>query len=242
MNKVILQASGVSKRYGKKQVLDKTDISISAGECVVLCGGNGAGKSTLIRVLTGIERGTTGKVMFPEAGGKSYSFMPDHMEFPKEMTALEILSYYRGFLDTGVRRDAEEVLREVGLWEKRHQKIGSFSKGMAQRLNMAQALLADVELYIFDEPTNGLDPYWVIAFKEMVESLKHKGKTVLLISHIMRDVVDIADRVVVLFEGRIEADDSLAGLYRTYQSSNLEEVFLRIMKKQNSSKAKAVSS
>lgn len=229
MGRKLLNAKDVSKRYGKKQVLNPSDFYVDAGECVVLCGGNGAGKSTLIRVLTGIEKASTGKVEYQADQSKSYGFMPDHMEFPEELNSLEILNYYRSFIDKRIQRNVEEVLREVGLWEKRDQKVGAFSKGMIQRLNLAQALLADVELYIFDEPTNGLDPFWVMEFKNMVRLLKSKGKTVLLTSHIMRDVVDIADRVVLLFDGRIKADDTLTGLYQTYQSNNLEEVFLKIM-------------
>src|SRR5699024_7328460 len=143
---------------------------------------------------------SSGKVRFHTKEKKEFTYMPDHMNFHSELTPVEVLEYYASFI--GAKKEKiEEVLHIVGLWEHRNRKVGSFSKGMTQRVNLAQTLLSDADLYILDEPTNGLDPFWVIQFKRIIEDLLSKGKTVILSSHIMRDVVEICDEIVILFEG-----------------------------------------
>lgn len=224
----ILSVSNLSKKYGKKNVLYDTNLQIPNGKCVVIVGGNGAGKSTFIRMITGIEKATTGTIQFHTEKKKVYGYMPDHMYFHTELTPIEILSYYASFLKVD-KGKVYEVIERVGLWEHRNEKIGSFSKGMAQRVNLAQALLADVDLYIFDEPTNGLDPFWVIQFKQIIKELKAEGKTILLTSHIMRDVVEISDQVVILFEGKIVASGTLDEIYELHNCSSLETVFLSLI-------------
>lgn len=228
LNKVVLKITGLSKAYGKKQVLAPTELEVYDGECLVLCGGNGAGKSTLIKLITGIEKPTSGTFEFSVNNKKKFGFMPDQMYFSPELTAEEVLRYYARF--TGATKNKiTELLKTVGLWEVRNQRVGSFSKGMSQRINLAQALLADVDVYIFDEPTNGLDPYWVIAFKKIVQELKSLGKTVILTSHIMRDVIEISDRIIILYEGTVKENGTLEEIYERRRCINLEEVFLTII-------------
>lgn len=229
--KTVLSIKNLSKKYGKKQVLAPTDLTIYDGECVVLCGGNGAGKSTLIKLITGIEKPSTGRFEFTVDQQKKFGFMPDQMYFSPELTATEVLRYYANFLGTD-KAKITELLKKVGLWDVRNQRIDSFSKGMSQRINLAQALLADADVYIFDEPTNGLDPYWVIEFKKIIHDLKQAGKTVILSSHIMRDVVEISDRVIILFEGEVKENGSLEEIYERQECDNLEDVFLTILEKE----------
>ncbi|EKN64367.1 ABC transporter ATP-binding protein [Schinkia azotoformans] len=230
---IVLKAQNLSKTYGKKQVLSSTDLSINKGECVVFCGGNGAGKSTLIKLLTGIEKPSSGIFQFLTSKKKSFGYMPDHMNFPGELSPIEVLMYYRTFVDAS-KEKMMEVIKKVGLWEVRNQKISSFSKGMSQRVNLAQALLSDVDVYIFDEPTNGLDPYWVIEFKNIIKDLTNNGKTVILSSHIMRDVAEISDRVFIIFEGQVKESGSLEEIYEKYATQTLEEVFLKLLEKSHS--------
>jgi ABC-2 type transport system ATP-binding protein len=222
---MILELSNISKRYKKKVALAPVSLSIGKGECVVLCGGNGAGKSTLIKILTGIEKTSTGEVVFHSKEKKSFAYMPDHMNFPPEFTPIEILNYYGKFLNTD-KEKIHSVLKKVGLWEERNQRVGGFSKGMSQRLNLAQCLLADTDIYILDEPTNGLDPYWVIQFKAVIQELKNQGKTVIVSSHIMRDAIEIADKVMILFNGKVKSFGTLDHIYKEHQCESLEEVFL----------------
>lgn len=229
----ILKITGVSKTYGKKTVLHPANINIKTGKCVVICGGNGAGKSTLIKIITGIEKATSGTIQFNNVKGKKqFTYMPDHMNFHPELTPAEVLDYYAAFIGAN-KEKIKEVLNIVGLWDKRNNKVGSFSKGMTQRVNLAQALLADVDLYILDEPTNGLDPFWVIQFKRILQDLIAAGKTVILSSHIMRDVVEVCDEIIILFEGKIEAAGTLAEIYSETGCSSLEEVFLSMVERNN---------
>lgn len=221
----ILDVSEISKSYKKKQVLQESSFDVSKGSCIVFCGGNGAGKSTIIKIVTGIEKPSTGKVTYHTTKKKKFGYMPDQMVFPKEQTPFEILSYYGSFLGS-TKEHINEVIQKVGLWNERNQKVGSFSKGMSQRVNLAQCLLADADIYILDEPTNGLDPYWVIIFKQIINELKSQGKTVILSSHIMRDIVDIADEVLLLFKGKICGKGNLEELYSHFSCSSLEDIFL----------------
>jgi len=224
---MILQLSNISKKYHHKIALSPLDLSINEGECIVICGGNGAGKSTMIKILTGIEKATTGDVVFHSSGNKPFAYMPDQMNFPGELTPLEILQYYGVFLNAD-KRKIHQVLKDVGLWEERNQRVGGFSKGMSQRLNLAQCLLADTDIYILDEPTNGLDPYWVIQLKQIILKLKDENKTVIVSSHIMRDVIEIADKVLILFNGKLKSFGTLNQIYSDHACGSLEEVFLAI--------------
>lgn len=224
---MILELKNLSKKYKHKTALYPVDAGIEQGDCVVLCGGNGAGKSTMIKLITGIGQASTGKVHFLSKNKKPFAYMPDQMNFPPELTPIEILLYYGRFLNVE-REKINRVLRDVGLWEERNQKVGGFSKGMSQRLNLAQCLLADTDIYILDEPTNGLDPYWVIQFKKILQRLKNENKTVIVSSHIMRDAIEIADKVMILFNGRVRSYGTLEKIYAEHGCETLEEVFLSI--------------
>lgn len=227
MSNLILEVEAISKNYKKKTVLHSTNFKVTKGTCIVLCGGNGAGKSTIIKLLTGIEQPTTGKITFHTKDKKIFGYMPDQMVFPGELTPLEILNYYGKFINCP-KEKIPEVIKKVGLWDERNRKVGSFSKGMSQRVNLAQCLLADVDIYILDEPTNGLDPYWVIIFKEIIRELKENGKTVILSSHIMRDIIDMADNVMLLFKGKVCGEGNLEELYEMFDCSSLEGIFLTL--------------
>ncbi|MBG9588652.1 ABC transporter ATP-binding protein [Cytobacillus firmus] len=226
---MIVELKELSKAYKKKTALAPLNLHIDQGECIVLCGGNGAGKSTMIKMLTGVESPTTGSVMFHSKQQKPFAYMPDQMMFPAELTPYEILDYYARFLN----KDKETIklaLEKTGLWSERNQKAGGFSKGMSQRLNLAQCLLADTDIYILDEPTDGLDPYWVIQLKKIIKELKEKNKTIIISSHIMRDAIEISDKLIILFNGKIKFHGTLDQAYREYKCSSLEEVFLSIHK------------
>ncbi|QOR65920.1 ABC transporter ATP-binding protein [Cytobacillus suaedae] len=225
--RTVLEINQLSKVYSSKTALYATNLKVYQGECIVLCGGNGAGKSTLIRMITGLERQSSGTVTFHTSKKKCFGFMPDNMNFPKELTLFEILSYYASFLNVH-REKIEEVIKRVGLWNERNHRVSSFSKGMTQRVNLAQCLLADVELYILDEPTNGLDPYWVIKLKDIIKELKNDGKTIILSSHIMRDIIDVSDRIFILFNGKICGNGSLEEIYKANECTSLEDVFLNL--------------
>ncbi|RBP96497.1 ABC-2 type transport system ATP-binding protein [Cytobacillus firmus] len=226
---MILELKDLSKVYKKKTALERLNLHIEKGDCIVLCGGNGAGKSTMIKMLTGVESPTTGSVAFHSKQQKPFAYMPDQMIFPSELTPYEILDYYRQFLNKN-KESVKWVLEKTGLWSERNQKAGGFSKGMSQRLNLAQCMLADTDIYILDEPTDGLDPYWVIQLKKIIKELKEENKTIIVSSHIMRDAIEIADKLIILFNGKIKFFGTLNQVYKEYRCISLEEVFLSIHK------------
>ncbi|MBX9974000.1 ABC transporter ATP-binding protein [Cytobacillus firmus] len=231
---MILELKDLSKAYKKKTVLAPLNLHINKGDCIVLCGGNGAGKSTMIKMLTGVERPTTGNVLFHSKQLKPFAYMPDQMIFPSELTPYEILDYYRRFLNKN-KESIKWVLEKTGLWNERNQKAGGFSKGMSQRLNLAQCLLAETEIYILDEPTDGLDPYWVIQLKKIIKELKEENKTIIVSSHIMRDAMEIADKLIILFNGKLKFYGTLDQLYKEFRCASLEEVFLSIHESEHKS-------
>lgn len=228
-----LELKQISKIYRNGSKVEDISFSIGKGEIVALCGGNGAGKSTLIKIITGIIRQTGGEVLqdgktadtISRRYRESFSYMPDDMLFPRQLTAKEVLSFFSALRGVPGER-ADEVLELVGLYGEKHRQISRFSKGMQQRLSFAQALLADTPLLIMDEPTNGLDPYWVWKFKEIIQEEKRKGKAILFTTHILPLVEEIADKAVFLEEGKLIHFDTVKEIMKTGDGAvSLESVF-----------------
>lgn len=206
----LMQLVKITKKYNEYKSIGEISFPIKKGEILALCGGNGAGKSTLIKMLTGILKPTSGMIKIADqqvdtmslAYKAFFSYMPDDMAFPKQLTGIETLQFFaklRGMNDARVK----EVLVKVGLYEESNRLIKHYSKGMQQRLSLAQALLSDAPLLILDEPTNGLDPFWVYRFKELIKEEKEEGKTILFSTHILSIVEEIADSAVFLEEGKL---------------------------------------
>ncbi|CAM3889222.1 ABC transporter ATP-binding protein [Mesobacillus thioparans] len=228
-----IRIDALAKVYSETKKVTDISFGINKPEIFALCGGNGAGKSTLIKMLTGIMKPTSGKVLLDgsEIDPRSHefkkliSYMPDEMLFQRQLSGLEVLTFFarlRGIGDVRVN----EVLQQVGLYDVRNMQIKQYSKGMQQRLSLAQALLPDVPLRILDEPTNGLDPLWVFRFKEIIEEEKRQGKTIFFTTHILSLVEELADRAAFMEEGQMkicETVDSLVNPNGSYLP--LEKVF-----------------
>ncbi|MFO1443344.1 ABC transporter ATP-binding protein [Bacillus sp. Bva_UNVM-123] len=239
MNKdVLIELANIMKKYNEHKRIGEISFTVNKGEILALCGGNGAGKSTLIKMLTGIMKPSAGmiKIANKQADTMSmqykafFSYMPDDMVFPKQLTGLEILKFFAVLQGIGEER-VEESLRRVGLFDDRNQFIKHYSKGMQQRLSLAQALLSDAPLLILDEPTNGLDPFWVFRFKEMMKEEKASGKTILFSSHILSIVEEIADSAVFLEEGKLLYYEEVAKLTKMNGDyTPLEKVFFEKQK------------
>ncbi|MBS4192176.1 ABC transporter ATP-binding protein [Bacillus sp. FJAT-49705] len=229
----LIELEGITKRYTEHKQIGEISFPIKKGEITALCGGNGAGKSTLIKLLTGIIKPTSGTM---KADGKPvdpmserykafFSYMPDDMIFPNQLTGLEMLLFFAGLQGIAKSR-VDEVLKRVGLFEDRRKLIKHYSKGMQQRLSLAQALLSAAPLLILDEPTNGLDPFWVFRFKEIIKEEKEAGKTILFSTHILSIVEEIADTAIFLEEGKLIYHENIDVLTNTAGKYNsLEKVF-----------------
>jgi ABC-2 type transport system ATP-binding protein len=211
--------SGLRKRYGRQTAVDDVSFTVGRGEVMGLLGPNGAGKTSVIKMLLGLVRPDAGDVLLLGRPGRDpharirVGYLPELFRYQPWLTAAEVLALHVRL--TGVSVPAEErreCLALVGLADRAGDRVGGFSKGMAQRLGLAVALLARPELVILDEPTSALDPIGRADVRNLLLSLKARGVAVLLNSHLIGEVERVCDRVVILDKGRVAASGTLAEL------------------------------
>jgi ABC-2 type transport system ATP-binding protein len=210
----IIELQHLTVRYGARTALDDVSVSMPGGACGLL-GPNGAGKSTLIKTLLGLLPAASGggQVMGTPLGGdvaalrRRVGYMPERDAFFPGLTGFQATWYagrLAGMPDADARRRSHEVLLFAGLEEARYRDVATYSTGMKQRVKLAQALVHDPDLVLLDEPTNGLDPKGRVEMLELIRFIAHeRGIHVLLSSHLLRDVEDVCDRVVVVQGGKI---------------------------------------
>ncbi len=219
----MIKVNGIAKSFSKKHIIDEVTFSVAAGECLALCGGNGAGKSTMVKMLTGIYTPDKGTIeMNGIASSRSstayraqFSYMPDDLAFHPLVTGQEALQYAADLQKIPSQR-VQEVLELAGLEAHAKQKVKNYSKGMLQRLSLAQSLLVATPVLILDEPTNGLDPYWVHRLKELIQEQKRSGQTIVLTTHMLSIVEQLADTLAFLQDGTLLVNDSVAALLHRY--------------------------
>ena len=208
-------------RRPRVEAVRSISFEIPAGQVFGLLGPNGSGKSTTIKMILGLLFPTAGTIEVLGASPRATAvksrigYLPEESYLYPHLTPLETLTFYaRLFRLPGAvaRARIEELLDMIGLAHARHRPVGEFSKGMARRIGLAQALLNDPELVILDEPTAGLDPQGTRQVKDLILALAARGKTVLLTSHLLADVEDVCRQVAILFNGRILAHGALDAL------------------------------
>jgi ABC-2 type transport system ATP-binding protein len=214
----------------KKVALRALNLTINRGEIFGLLGPNGSGKTTTIKLLLGLLFPTEGDALVfgePAAEVKKnerIGYLPEESYLYRFLNAEETLDFYgRLFnLDPAVRRRrAHDLIDIVGLSADKKRILKEYSKGMRQRIGLAQALINDPELVILDEPTSGLDPLGTRWMKDLIVELRDKGKTILMCTHRLEDVQDICDRVAILYEGELQKLDSVKGLLEDVQRLEL---------------------
>jgi Cu-processing system ATP-binding protein len=215
---VCVELAGLAKSYGDQMAVQDVDLSLRRGECVALAGHNGAGKSTLIKLMLGLITPTRGSVSVlgrnPAAGGHAdIGYLPESLALYPSMTGAETLSFYAKLKRQPVARNAA-LLDRVGIAHAAGRRVGTYSKGMRQRLGLAQALLGTPQLLLLDEPTAGLDPALRQNFYQLLGELREQGVTVVLSSHALAEVEGRADRIVIMNCGRKCADGSMSDLRR----------------------------
>jgi len=217
----LLEAEQLKKHYGSVRALDGVSFVVEPG-ITGLLGANGAGKSTALKLFLGLIGPTAGRALFEgvdvsvqPAARQRIGYMPEHDCLPRNMDAIEFLSYMgqlSGLPSHDARVRAADTLRHVGLEEERYRPLGDYSTGMKQRVKLAQALVHDPALVLLDEPTAGLDP---MGRQQMLELVEHTGRefgiSVVLSSHLMGDVERTCDRVIVLDAGNVSQEGSVAG-------------------------------
>jgi ABC-2 type transport system ATP-binding protein len=207
-----LAVSGLEKRYGNVKALVGVDLTVERGELVGLLGPNGAGKSTLVKIACGLVRPSTGRaeVCGARAGTRdaraALGYLAEFFRFPGWTSADELLELHQRLTGSeGGERERGELLELVGLADARHRRVEEMSKGMQQRLGIAQALVGDPQLLLLDEPTSALDPVGRRTVRALLEELQRRGVSVLLNSHLLSEVELVCDRVAILLAGRVVA-------------------------------------
>ncbi|MEB3102652.1 ABC transporter ATP-binding protein [Ferviditalea candida] len=237
-NKLILDIRDISKTVKNQTIVHPLQLKLYKGQVMALCGGNGAGKSTILRMIVGILRPDGGTIrvsglevsMNRQAYVNNIGYMPDDFDFGSKLSAQETLYFYAGLKKVSKAR-ADELLELVGLFEVRSKKVSSFSKGMKQRLLFAQAQLAAPPLLVLDEPTNGLDPYWMQKFVELIGTLKQSGQTIIFSTHHLQIAEETADHALFLNAGQVLSKGTVLQYKQTYGSSGLNGAYNDIMKK-----------
>lgn len=217
----------ISKSFGSQKVLNDVSLEIPAGQIVGLLGPNGAGKSTLMKILIGLWSADSGTVSAPPRIG----YLPENNPLYEEMYVTEYLQFMAKMTnDKCQMTNVDALIDKVGLTPECHKHIRELSKGYRQRVGLAQALIGDPELLILDEPTTGLDPNQLVEIRSLIKSLsggaglstfdfRQKSRSVILSTHIMQEVREMCDRVVILDHGTVKADLPID------QIDNLETLF-----------------
>ncbi len=206
----VIETRGLRRQFGEKVAVADLSLTVAAGEVFGFLGPNGAGKTTSLKMLLGLIAPTAGeaRVLAAPLGDRHargrIGFLPEHFRFPDWLTGRELLEYHGRLygLDRARRRTrADELLARVDLLDVAHRRLRDYSKGMLQRVGLAQALLAEPALVFLDEPTSGLDPLGRLLVRDIIGELRRQGVTVFLNSHLLGEVEATCDRVVFLRQG-----------------------------------------
>jgi ABC-2 type transport system ATP-binding protein len=205
-----LEVKGLAKRYGRVQALGGVDLEVAEGELVGLLGPNGAGKSTLVKIACGLVRPSAGSAWVNGARAGSskarsaLGYLAELFRFPGWMSADELLRLHQRLAGSrGGEAERTRLLELVALADARDRRVEGMSKGMQQRLGIAQALVGNPRILLLDEPTSALDPVGRRTVRELLEELRSQGVSVLLNSHLLSEVELVSDRVVILLGGKI---------------------------------------
>lgn len=212
MTQYALEVHNLTKKIGKKTIVDDVTFQIEKGEIFGLLGPNGAGKTTIIRMIVHLINRTAGRVVvnghdldhsFPEAMGELGAIV-ENPEFYKYMSGMKNVKHYMRMATKDISMERlDEVIRLVGLEQAIHQKVRTYSLGMRQRLGVAQALLHSPSLLILDEPTNGLDPQGIREFRDYLRELANQGISVLVSSHLLSEMELMCDRFAIIEKGKL---------------------------------------
>lgn len=229
MNRYILETKELTKKFGRQKAVDNLSLQIEKNSVYGLLGPNGAGKSTTLKMITGMLHKTSGEILFEDkpwsrADLEKIGALIEMPPLYDNLTAwenLKVRTLLLGLPDSRIK----EVLEIVDLKNTGKKKSGQFSIGMKQRLGIAIALLNHPRLLILDEPTNGLDPLGIQELRDLIKSFPEQGITVILSSHIMAEVEQIADHIGIINNGRLEYQNAIN------HQENLEELFMNVVKK-----------
>ena len=242
----ILAIENLTKRFSSFVAVDNLNLKIEENQCIGFLGPNGAGKTTTIKILVGLLKPTSGNAYINgvdvtkdiRSALSGVGIVVETPQFYSNLTPNEILTYFgklRGVAEKKIDSRIEEMLKLVNLLEWKEKKIGTFSKGMKQRLGIASALLHDPKLVILDEPTTGLDPRGMIEIREIIKTLKNEGKTILMSSHLLAEVQEVCDKIAIIDKGKLVRFEDVKSISTIENLSTIAiETLVPISKEQTS--------
>ena len=233
----MIEFKNLHKQFGKLIVLDGLDLDIKKGGIFAILGPNGSGKTTLIKCLLGMVIPNRGDITY---NGKSVlrqwdyrnnlNYLPQIANFPANLTVIELLKMVKNLRPK--KSNDEELIKLFGLEEFLNKKLGNLSGGTKQKVNIVLTFMFDSDLIILDEPTTGLDPISLIHLKDLIRREKEKGKTILITTHIMSVVDELADEIVFLLDGKIYFKGSIQALKEQSNNDNLEHAIANLSSRQ----------
>ena len=249
----MIELQNLTKSFGPIKAVDNLSLKVPKGETVGFLGPNGAGKTTTIKIMTNLITATGGSAVLhgvnvvtsPKQALDSVGAVVETPEFYPYLTPLETLAYLgsiRGMHSADIKRRSSDVLQEVKMVEWRNTRIGKFSKGMKQRLAIAQALLHEPEILIFDEPTSGLDPRGMVEVREIIRRLKKQHYTIFMSSHLLLEVQETCDRAALIDKGKLLVYDSIDNLKNLTKIAKIEVTTLSETSNEFLTKVRAMSS
>jgi ABC-2 type transport system ATP-binding protein len=240
----MLEVQGLTKKYRNRAVVDAVTFAVPPGDVTGYLGPNGSGKSTTVKMMVGLIPASAGRILWDGADirqdlisfKRRLGYVPEDAYVYPHLTGfeyLELIGRLRQLPERLVARKAGEMLRLLWLHEYRYSPISSYSKGMKQRVLIAGALLHDPDLLIFDEPLNGLDITSALLLHELIAELSRRGKTILYISHVLEVTEKVCSRVIMLYQGRIVANDEVGRLRDLMHLPSLEQIFRQLARQED---------
>lgn len=244
----MLEVKGISKLFAGIPAVDRVSFSAPPGEVTGYLGPNGSGKSTTVKMITGLIEPTDGQILWrgvdvrrDRDGFKSIlGYVPEEPYLYTHLSGAEYLEFageMRLIPKASLHARISAFLEQLGLWEDRYTAIGSYSKGMRQKILLAAALLHDPDLVILDEPFSGLDVNSALALRRLIQALAQLGKVVLFSSHEMEIVERVCSKVLILYKGKVVANDDVASLRNLMELPSLEAIFTQLAVRQDPDEA-----
>ena len=231
----MIKVQQLSKSFGKLRVLKDLNLEIDKGGIFAILGPNGSGKTTLMKALLGMVRPDNGSILIDNQNISSswmyreeIDYMPQIANFPPNLKVSELFKLLESIRKS--KSDCQELIETFGIQEHLNKKFATLSGGTKQKVNIIASLMFDSPLVILDEPTTGLDPIAMLALKKLIFDLKKEGKTIVLSSHIISFVEEVADEIIFILDGKIYFHGKPGILFDQTNSNNLEEAIASILK------------
>ena len=233
----MIQVEHISKQFGKIEALKDVSFTLNDGEITGLLGVNGAGKTTLMRLIYGLLQPSSGRILVdgvevaqqPDRARQRLGVLPDDTGLYKRLTARENIRYFgelHHLSPASLTESCEELIERLGMHNIADRRAEGFSLGERMKTALARAIVHQPQHIMLDEPTNGLDVITTRAVRRMLVALRDQGRCVLFSSHLMHEVTGLCDRIIVIAQGRIVADGSVAAVIEQTQTTSLEEAFI----------------